>query len=75
MNPSRKKEERVKNIDPPRKWGVIMRLTLMMDATNPLLNMAGITLCAGEWSLLVKDGPTDNTLVWIVCQHSYVDVI
>ena len=75
MNPSQKKGEQVDNMDPPNKVGVIMRLTSMMDASDPLLRMEGITLCELEWSFLVKDGPTDNTLVWRVCQHSYVDAI
>ena len=62
-------------MDPPSKGGVIMRLTSMMDADDPLLRMEGITLCELEWSLLVKDGLADNTLAWRVCLHSYVDAI
>ena len=66
MNPSREKGDRVDNMDPHRKWGVIMRLTSMMDASDPLLRMEGITLCELEWSLLAKDGPADVTLTWRV---------
>ena len=53
-------------MDPLRKGGVIMILTSMMDDSDPLLRMAGITLCAREWYLLVKDGPADVTLAWRV---------
>ena len=70
MNPSRKKREKADNMYAPSKGGVILRLTSMMDSSDPLLRMEGITLCALEWSLVVKDGPTDNTLVWRVCLHS-----
>ena len=57
-NPPRKKGEKVDNMELPRKGGVMMRLTLMMDDSDddgitficgrqyPLLRMAGITLCS-----------------------------
>ena len=39
-----KKGELVDNIKLPRKGGVMMRLTSMMDDSDPSLRMAGITL-------------------------------
>ena len=55
LNPSQTKGEQVDNMDPPRKGGVMMRLTSMMDDSDdgltfvcgrqhPLFRMAGITL-------------------------------
>ena len=44
MNPPRTKGEKFDNMKLPRKGGVMMRLTSMMDDSDPILRMAGITL-------------------------------
>ena len=58
MNPPQTKGEQVDNMELPKKGGVMMRLTSMMDDSDddgmtfisgqhyPLLRIVGITLCS-----------------------------